>query len=330
MPSILFPSTANISRCARLIRSGKLVVFPTETVYGLGANAFSESGVERIFAAKKRPKKNPVIVHVSSFRMLGSVIAKPLTPTQLRLLKLFWPGPLSVLFPRSDRIPSNVTAGLDTVAVRMPSNPIARRLIREAGVPIAAPSANPATRPSATLSVHAKKLRGVSAILDGGQSVFGIESTVLDLENQLILRPGPIGLSDLKPFLPNVRFHSSLKFEKIPKKVASPGMAFKHYSPDCAVSLVFGSSSRLAAFVDSLPEKTAVICSASVAKKLRRKPLFVFLSSKDLARNLFVFLHALDDRGFKSAVIQAVAERGIGFSVMNRLKKACSKKIRLT
>ncbi len=349
MSRILLPTKDNLAHCARAIRENQLVVFPTETVYGLGGNAFSKTAVEKIFRVKHRPKKNPVIVHVSSLSMLSKVIGRPLSKKEKKLLSFFWPGPLTVLFPKSDRIPLNVTAGLSNVAVRMPSNPIARKLISLSGVPIAAPSANKATRPSSTLSRHAKNLRGVFAILEGGPSVFGIESTVLDLKNQEILRPGPVGISELKPFLPKIRFHSSLRKNQAVKNPASPGMRYVHYAPHCRVVLLMGSFQKQFRFLDSklksahfASKKIAVICSDKIAKKLVSKSIvkrvekkkfpvrvFSFSSARSLAKNLFRFFHELDEQNFKTVFVQGVPERGIGFSVMNRLKKASSKQIQV-
>ncbi|MDO8625122.1 MAG: L-threonylcarbamoyladenylate synthase [Candidatus Diapherotrites archaeon] len=325
----LAPSDSNISRCAALLRRGRLVVFPTETVYGLGANAFDSNAVRRIFAAKRRPARNPLIVHVASWKMANSVLAQPLSKSQRRLLSHFWPGPLTVVLPKSDAVPDIVTAGLSTVAVRWPSNEIAQRLIRKAGVPIAAPSANPSTHPSPTLSSHVQDLRGVAAVLDGGPTVFGIESTVLDLRKKKILRPGPVTLAQLRRFLRGVSYHASLKKNSRVKTPASPGMAFRHYAPNCRIILVKGSSKKFISFMEKKSVSTAVICSSRLAKKFSNRRVFSFSSSRDLMKNLFVFFFALDAQKIRRCVVQSVSESGIGFSVMNRIKKAASKTVHL-
>ncbi len=329
MSRVLSPTPSNISRCARLIQKGKLVVFPTETVYGLGANAFDETAVKQIFAVKNRPKKNPLIVHVSSWKMVESVCKNPLSSREKKLLTHFWPGPLTVVVPKSDLVSDCVTAGLSTVAIRWPSNRIARRLIEKAGVPIAAPSANPSSKPSPTLSSHVEDLKGVAAILDGGKSVFGIESTVMDLEKKLILRPGPVTPAELGRFWRGVRLHPSLLSKKKVAAPSSPGMKYKHYSPKCKIFLVKASSKRFVSFAAIQPCDMAVICSTKVSSKLTNRLVFSFSSAKNLAANLFAFFYLLDQKKVKTAIIQAVPEQGIGFSVMNRISKAASKTIEL-
>jgi L-threonylcarbamoyladenylate synthase len=318
----LSASGTNIARCASLLLRGRLVVFPTETVYGLGANAFDERAVSRIFAVKHRPRKNPLIVHAASWKMVNEVIGRVLSKSERRMLSHFWPGPLTVVLPRSDRVPSIVTAGLDSVAVRWPSNAIAQRLIRKADVPIAAPSANPSTKPSPTVSSHVSRLRGVAAVLDGGQTVFGIESTVLDLTTKQILRPGPVTIESLRKYLPEVAFHPSLRADGSVKRPASPGMTFRHYAPRCKIVLWRGSARRFVSFVQKQPSSTAVICSKRLATRFSNRCVFSFSSTRDLMKNLFVFFFALDARRIRRCVVQSVPEHGIGFSVMNRLKKA--------
>jgi len=233
------PEKQLIKMASDVLKESNLVAFPTETVYGLGAGAFNRKAVAKIFNAKGRKADNPLIVHIADRKDLNK-LAKNI-PNEARLLaNAFWPGPLTLVLEKKDIIPSNVTSGLDTVAIRMPSNKIALELIRASG-PIAAPSANLSGRPSGTSVKHViQDFDGkINCIIDGGDSKIGLESTVVSLASSppLLLRPGYITLEQLRKYLPEIEVHKSIKGLKIDGKVASPGMKYKHYSPKAKVIL---------------------------------------------------------------------------------------------
>ncbi len=230
---------SELRRAAALIRSGELVAFPTETVYGLGANALDAAAVEKIYAAKGRPSESPLIVHVDSIEMARGLVRE--WPEKAEMLaRRFWPGPLTLVLPKQPHVPDRLTAGLDTVGVRVPSNDIALALIREAGVPIAAPSANRFTELSPTTARHVRETLGdrVSMVLDGGRTTIGIESTVLSLvgPDAVLLRPGMVSRSDLEAIIGPVRVSKSAESTAH----RAPGMHRRHYSPRTPLVLVEG------------------------------------------------------------------------------------------
>jgi len=229
-----------------LLSKGELVAFPTETVYGLGANALDANAVQKIFQAKGRPSDNPLIVHVDSLEMLRTLVAEDSFPKEgsieHTLCKNFWPGPLTILFNKSSKVPDIVTAGLEKVAVRMPKHPVAYKLIHLSGLPIAAPSANISGNPSPTTASHVfADLNGrVACILDGGPAEVGVESTVVDLNSKppLILRPGGVTLEQLRIFVPNIQvYEKSIHGSHMESKPPTPGLKYKHYSPKAVVVL---------------------------------------------------------------------------------------------
>jgi L-threonylcarbamoyladenylate synthase len=241
--------TEKLVKAAGIIKTGGTVVFPTETVYGLGANGLDPESVKKIFAAKGRPSDNPMILHISDMGMLGD-IAVGISHKAKELIAKYWPGPLTLVLKKSDKVPHEATGGLDTVAVRMPSHPVALKLIALAGVPIAAPSANISGRPSPTLSKHViEDLYGrVDMILAGDQTEIGLESTVIDLseDNPVLLRPGSISLKQLEEVLGDVKVDKSIsrKVEK-GQEVRSPGMKYRHYAPKGDMVLVKGDIERV-------------------------------------------------------------------------------------
>lgn len=237
------PDAQLIARAAARLRDGGLVAFPTETVYGLGGHALDRVAVRRIFEAKGRPSSDPLIVHVASLAQLRDLAAD--VPDSARALAArFWPGPLTLVLPRSPLVPDEVTGGLDTVAIRVPAHPVARALLEAAGVPVAAPSANLFSRPSPTRAAHVlEDLDGrIDVVLDGGPTQVGVESTVLDLAHGLptILRPGAITLEMLRELLPDVRLASTVK--QVGEAMASPGLLEKHYSPRATLTLYQGAA----------------------------------------------------------------------------------------
>ena len=232
-----FPTPEELRRAAALIRSGELVAFPTETVYGLGANALDVSAVEKVYAAKGRPSGSPLIVHVDSIEMARGLVRE--WPEKAETLaKRFWPGPLTLVLPKQPHVPDRLTAGLDTVGIRVPSNAIALALIREAGVPIAAPSANRFTELSPTTAEHVRESLGdrVAMVLDGGRTIVGIESTVLSLAGSgaILLRPGMVSQADIEAVIGPVRVSKSVEAVAYP----APGMHPRHYSPRTPLVLV--------------------------------------------------------------------------------------------
>jgi len=251
-----------ISRAAHILKQGGTVAFPTETVYGLGADALDPAAVLKIFEAKGRPADNPLIVHIASMDSLDK-IATDIPPIAFELMDAFWPGPLTLVLMRKSAVPNITTGGLDTVAVRMPDNPVALALIKEAGTPLAAPSANTSGRPSPTTAGHViSDLSGrIDAVIDGGAVEVGVESTVLDVtyDVPVILRPGGVGVEEIKKCVGEVVIGYTDQAVEKGEVVRSPGMKYTHYSPETRVVLVEGDGMAVAAkmseLIDSYSEK---------------------------------------------------------------------------
>ncbi len=317
--SVRKASTSSIRAAAAILRAGGLVVFPTETVYGLGALAFDPAAARRIFRTKGRPADNPLIVHVADKEQLARV-ARRVSPLARRLITAFWPGPLTLILERSPRVPSAVTAGRRTVAVRMPRHPTALALIRKVGEPIAAPSANRSGRPSPTTAAHAlKDLKGrVSLILDGGPCRKGLESTIVDARGRrpVLLRPGTITTDAL------ARAAGTAVKEPGRSAPAAPGARHRHYAPSCRVVLVAASLIRRGA-VPGLDRPGAGIVHRSARPRralafARHVPGGVSL----YARGLFGALRDAEDAGVRTLFVETVRERGVGRAVMDRLRRA--------
>jgi len=319
---------------AKLIQEGKLVAFPTETVYGLGSNALDPNAVEKIFKAKKRPADNPIIVHVSDKDMVYKLVKKVPKKT-LVLMKKFWPGPLTLIFKKSNLVPNVVTANLDTVAIRMPSHKVALTLIRESNVPIAAPSANLAGRPSPTRAedvIHDLYGR-IDAIIDAGETNIGVESTVLDLTSRFptLLRPGGTTLEELQSVIDEVKVHPIVKTEKEIEFIAvkSPGMKYRHYAPEAEVIVVEGKSDEVRKRIDELLDgykkigkKVGVMTVCKHHKYKTDIVKYIGESLKDVAKNLFTTLREFDKENVDVVLAEGVEEKGLGLAVMNRLRKA--------
>lgn len=330
-----------LDHAAKVLTQGGLVAFPTETVYGLGANALDKKAIESIYSAKGRPSDNPLIVHISEIKSLKKLVSS-IPPDAPAMMDAFWPGPLTLVMPKSEQIPSIITAGLDTVAIRMPSHPIALALIKKAGVPIAAPSANSSGRPSPTLAKHViEDLSGkVDVIIDGGSTEVGVESTVLDLTVMppMILRPGGITFEQLQQLLLNVGYDpalSNILVGTAPPR--SPGMKYKHYSPKAALLLVMGDPERVASEISKRAELyhregTSVgILSTEETAALYEPSLYSFCkilslgsrkSPESLATNLFRCLREFDEKSIEVILAETPDIKGIGQAVMNRLIKA--------
>jgi len=314
-----------LTRAAGVIRAGGLVAFPTETVYGLGADALSPAAVARIFEAKERPRGNPLIVHVADAAAIGEVAVR-VTDRARDLLALFWPGPLTLVLERASGVPLVTTGGLDTVAVRAPSHPVAQALIRATGRPLAAPSANRSGRPSPTRAQHVREdLEGrIELILDGGATSVGLESTVLDMTTDppTLLRPGGVTLEQLEAYLGRVR-HATSHDEAAGR---SPGLRFRHYAPRARVLLVDAGAGE-AAVASWLDEGKSVALMAQRPIALRRPGLRIRAMPVDLeayARELFEALRDLDATGVDAIFVEGIAEVGLGRAIMDRLRRAAS------
>jgi L-threonylcarbamoyladenylate synthase len=326
------PSKEKIKIAAKIIAQGGIVAFPTETVYGLGANALNEKAVAKIFKAKGRPADNPIIVHVSSIEE-AEKLASEINPTAKKLVKKFWPGPLTIIVKSSGILPRNVTAGLKTVGLRMPSNKIALELIRESNCPIAAPSANISGKPSGTNGSHAiKDFNGkIDAIIDAGTTDIGIESTVVDVTGKTprILRPGKITLEQITKVCGFAIANTENSKNKKPK---APGMKYRHYAPKANVKILEPETKNLKEMIKEIEKKaggkTAIItCNKKLAKRLKKKYKCVYAGRnvRDIAKIMFNEFRKLDEQNYKTIIVQGFEEKGFGTAVMNRLKKASSK-----
>jgi L-threonylcarbamoyladenylate synthase len=313
-----------LSSAGLLIKAGELVAFPTETVYGLGANALDEKAVAKIFVAKSRPADNPLIVHISKPSEINLLVTE--VPTNAKkLMKKFWPGPLTIVLKKSNIVPDIVTAGMPSVAIRMPSNKIALELIKSSGVPIAAPSANTSTKPSPTTAMHVfEDLNGrIPLIIDGGKCEVGLESTVVDLsgDKPIILRPGKITLEQIEKVIGKTSVHSiKTKLSLAP----SPGMKYRHYSPKAKVILLTNQK-KIGEFISNLkPNNKFGVLSFSKELCVKNE-VFFDNNLEKMAQELFGKFREFDNLGISYILVEAVPEKGMGLALMNRLRKASSK-----
>lgn len=322
---------AKIEEAAAVIRAGGLVAMPTETVYGLGCSAFDPAAISRVFAAKGRPQDNPLIVHIAALSQLQTVCS--VVPSDaLALAARFWPGPMTMILPKSASVPPEVTAGLDTVAVRFPSHPVANALIAAAGVPIAAPSANLSGSPSPTTAQHVKNdLDGrIDLILDGGPCKWGLESTVIDLCSHpyALLRPGSVTLSDLQNVLPETVADKALFHDVAPgEKVRSPGMKHRHYAPHSPLTAIMGGGQASSEYIFTVfnPDTDAVLCFDEFLPRFKKVPCVAFGPEADYraqARQLFAALRLLDENRYACIYAQCPPEIDASLAVVNRLKRA--------
>ena len=334
------PEEDAIRRAAAVIRRGGLVAFPTETVYGLGADALNPEAVARIFTAKERPPNDPIIVHIADIEDL-TLVARDPPEVAHRLAEAFWPGPLTLVLPRAEAVPPIVTAGLETVAVRMPSHPVALALIRASGTPIAAPSANLFGRPSPTTALHVLEDLGerVDLILDGGTTPIGVESTVLDLssEKPTILRPGGTSREALRAILGEVEVARKIPLEG--EKLKSPGLMRRHYAPRAELLLFLGPEEATLA---SMKEETDRLLREGkrVGLMLAQEDVALFegepvviqnLGSKGnlgrIAHRLFAAMRALDQQGVDVILARGFGSGGLGLAIEDRLIKAAGGKV---
>lgn len=311
------------------ISKGETVVFPTETVYGIGADALNPNAVKEIYKAKGRPSDNPLIIHIARKKDVF-LYAKNISLYAKKLMEVFWPGPLTLIFDKKDIVPHITTGGLDTVAIRYPNHDIAKKIIKIASKPLAAPSANISGRPSSTRFKHVyEDLNGrVDIIIDGGDSLIGIESTVIDVTGEIpvILRPGYITKEMIESLLKVSILDASN--QKINDKVKSPGMKYTHYKPKGEVKLLDGTPNQIKSFLKnekSLNDSIAFICSNELASQIDL-PFCRPIGSIDhldlIAKNLFSSLREMDEEHIESIFVELFPQNHFGHAIMNRLLKA--------
>lgn len=317
-----------IEQAAEILKNGGIVAIPTETVYGLAASAYDENAVKKVFLAKGRPQDNPLIVHIADMGDLETV-AKDIPDSALAAAQKFWPGPLTMIFNRTDKIPASVSAGLDTVAVRMPSDKTAREIIKQS-VPLAAPSANTSGRPSPTTAQYViDDLDGkIDAVVMSGDCEVGVESTVITLVTNppRLLRPGAVTVEQLKEFFPDIVVDNAVLAEPAKgEKVSSPGMKYKHYAPKTETYLVEGSSECFAEFVNS-KENAAAVCFSEEESKITVPKLCYGTASDEatLAHSVFSVLRRADNLDVEMIFVHAPSKSGVGLAVYNRLVRAAA------
>lgn len=327
---------SSIKEAGRTIREEGLVVFPTETVYGLGANALSDDAVKKIFEAKGRPQDNPLIVHIADIEDIENLVAE-IPDIAEKFMKEFWPGPMTIILPKSSIIPDATSAGLSSVGIRMPSNVIARELIRAAGVPIAAPSANISGRPSPTdVQRCIEDLDGrVDCILGGKMSEIGLESTVIDctVTPTCVLRPGGITLEMLREIDPDTYIDPAImKKPDENLKPKAPGMKYRHYAPKAPVKIVQGDLKKTIAKINEIVQnyidsnKVVGIMATDETKDCYPQGIVISLGSRkniiEISQNLFETLRSFDDKKVDFIISESFEQEGIGAAVMNRLNKS--------
>ncbi|MEM0003362.1 MAG: L-threonylcarbamoyladenylate synthase [Thermoproteota archaeon] len=335
------PEENKIKEVSEVIKKGGLVAFPTETVYGLGANCYDEDAILRIFRVKGRPPDNPLIVHISNLDMLREV-SEEIPELAYRIANVAWPGPITVVMKKSKRVPYAVTGSLDTVAVRMPAHPVALKLIDKSEVPIAAPSANLSGKPSPTNAMHVitDLFNKIDTIIDSGETFFGVESTIIDVTRDvpILLRPGPFTVEELQEKI-------GIKVE-IPKvargiseaeKALAPGMKYRHYAPKAKMVLVTGNC------IEEIVTKAITISRRERVKSIvlstdetleyyvQEKVAAISLGTRknlySIAKNLYSKLRECDEKEVELIICESFEERGIGLAIMNRLRKASGGKI---
>lgn len=324
-----------LSSVGASLKQGSLVVFPTETVYGIGANGLDSNACSKIYQAKGRASDNPLILHISDLTMLAT-IADTISPMEALLIDAFFPGPFTLILQKKEIVPNIVTAGLDTVAVRMPSHPIAQALIQYAGVPIAAPSANISGKPSGTNTEDILEELGnkVEYILDGGSSSIGLESTVVRVIDEVptILRPGKITKEEILEVCGKVAIDKHL-FEKCDdgEAVLSPGMKHKHYSPNAPCIMVYSQNNEtLVQKINELAKQYphVLVISTTENKAKYHADFILDVGSKyhleEISKNIFTTLRKVDSYPVDLVIIEGVSKEGLGLAIMNRLIRACS------
>ncbi len=322
-----------MGKAAATIRSGGLVAFPTETVYGLGADGLNPAAVKRIYAAKGRPSDNPLILHISNLEMLKPIVQE-ITPMAKALMEKFWPGPLTMVFHKTELVPSETSGGLNTVAVRFPNHPLALRLIEKSKTPIAAPSANSSGRPSPTRAEHVlEDLDGkIDWILDGGACKIGVESTVVAVTDEVpvILRPGKITLEEIREVCGGGEYDRHLIAEKdevvVPR---APGMKYKHYAPKGQIEILSGTTEQIQAYIDAHDAAhTAVMTFTQFP--VQHENLYSLgniENPEEGCSELFDYLRTFDRLGIEHIFAVMPQKEGVGFALYNRLLKAAGGKV---
>lgn len=324
-----------IEKAGKILKNGGLVAFPTETVYGLGADALNEEAAARIYAAKGRPSDNPLIVHIARREDLQGIV-KEIPDAAWKLAKTYWPGPLTMILKKNERVPMGTTGGLDTVAVRMPDHELARALILAGGGYIAAPSANTSGRPSPTTAAHVEEdLAGkIDMILDGGPVAIGLESTIIDLSGKepVILRPGYISREMLESLIGSVKIDQALIEADSKVRPKAPGMKYKHYAPKASMVIVEGPRDRVVEKIRELVqkgeesgEKIGVISACETTEHYQGGIVKTIGSLEDelsIAHNLYGILREFDETGVDRIYSEAFDTPRMGQAIMNRLMKA--------
>ena len=332
---ILGTDDNSIKEAGEVLVGGGLTAFPTETVYGLGGNAFNGDSVKKIYAAKGRPSDNPLIVHIADISELNG-LACEISDKAIALIHAFMPGPFTIILKKSDKIPDEVTAGMDTVAIRFPENETAKRLIRAAGVPVAAPSANLSGKPSPTKAEHViTDMTGrIDAILDGGDCAVGVESTIVDASGDIpvLLRPGGVTYEMICDVVPETvidpHILESLKENERP---LCPGMKYKHYAPDAEVTVIEGDMAAVKAEIDKrLREQDGRVCGVLTMSENCYDSAVILhggMTNKEYAKNLFACLRKFDELGVEVVYAEFENRDGYGLAIRNRLYKAASQRV---
>lgn len=324
----------NLELIAKTIKANKLVIFPTETVYGIGANGLSSKATKAIYKAKGRPSDNPLILHILNKRELNKYTTNQ-SEAAMKLISKFWPGPLTLIFNKTKLVPKTTTGGLETVAIRMPSSKVAQQIIKVAGVPLAAPSANLSGKPTSTKFKHVYQdfNNKVNIIIDGGDSLIGLESTVVDttVNPPVILRPGYVTKSMIEKTLGYKVEDKSLQTNST--KVKSPGLKYKHYQPQGKLFIIEGSINKMAKFVNTKAKQTkqkiAVICETEYAKMfdVKVRAIGSYKNQKLMSKSLFAALRDMDEWGIEIIYVHHLGNKDLAYSMMNRLYKAAEYKI---
>ena len=337
------PDHEALLRAGRILKEGGLVAFPTETVYGLGGDALNPLSSKKIYAAKGRPSDNPLIVHIADIRDLPKIAAE-VPEKAMEMAERFWPGPLTMIFPKKDIVPEETTGGLSSVAVRFPSDPIAQELIRCSGGFIAAPSANTSGRPSPTTAGHVIDDLGetIDMIIDGGPVGIGLESTIIDFsgDTPVILRPGYVTCAMAGELIPGITIDPGLLKADASVRPKAPGMKYRHYAPKAELTIIKGSTEEAAALIrqkthESIAsgKKTGILCTEETACLYPEGIVRSVGSRTDeesIAKHLYEALRAFDDDGAEVIWSESFESDGLGQAIMNRLVKAAGHRIILT